>query len=153
MFIRQISELLVPASSQRMAPFPCVSSHSDLISSLDINLSVPQESISLLTPGLATSEERLPSLNSHPCNSLQLCALSGVQKALQGEKLALKRRKDDSCSQDPTAQSSSTRKREGGQGGRVGSEARLVLKLIGERSLVAAGPQGAQETRPGIKCL
>lgn len=40
-FIRQISELLVPASSQRMAPFPCVSFRSDLISSLDINLSVP----------------------------------------------------------------------------------------------------------------
>lgn len=35
----------------------------------------------------------------------------------------------------------------------MGSEAQLVLKLIGERSLVAAGPHSAQETRPGINCL
>lgn len=35
----------------------------------------------------------------------------------------------------------------------MGSEAQLVLKLIGARSLVAAGPHSAQETRPGSNCL
>ena len=72
--------------------------------------------------------------NSQADNSLQLCALSGVQKALQGEKsLALKTRKGKNFSQNPIVQSSSlrgkgTKGREGAWGRKRGSFSILSKK-------------------------